>query len=198
MIGVAFLFVHPHPWPYLLTSFLPFWALLAAEELTHQLGEGRWKRILSIALILLIGHVLISSHLVFNTYYAAMSPQNAQQVSSLRLLRELAVEGDTVLDPSGLAYFLPPAHPDWYSDTLFREKAMQGKYMIGLEEVIPSNCTWALNTYRVSYIHPKIYAEVRRSYTQIGGGLLLHRDDPRIKTEDHRQQLPYQTLENFW
>jgi hypothetical protein len=103
------------------------------------------------------------------------------QIETLRLLKQNISPEDTILDPSGLAYFVKPVTREWYSDTLFSHKIESGHWMNDLKEHIPNQCNWLLNTYRLSMLDKQCTRMLTENYRHFGKGLYLRSDDYRLK-----------------
>jgi hypothetical protein len=196
---LGFLFLHPHPWAYMLVLPAPFLALLMAERLveaaprpTPALAAG------TLALVLVLQWAATRTN-PWQEYFDSLAAPRTRQVATLRLLRERLQDGDRIFDPSGLAYFVEPCVQEWYLDTLFEESAERGEWMSELREVDLGECTWMLNTYRLRMLTPGLKERFRGAYVLFdgGGGLALHIEDPRL-ADEAGQGLAYRELVSFW
>lgn len=170
--SLVFLFVHPHPWPYLLAVCVPFIALPAAR------GFGSRSRVLSTVVALLVTLVAL---LPASAYRSALRAPRGPEVATLRWLQEASDPADRVFDPSGLAFFLPPCLNEWYLDNLFLHKALRGKWMTELEGFPdPARpCIWLVNTYRASSVPPQYRDRIAGHFVLVHPGIALAIDDPR-------------------
>lgn len=194
LIPLGFVALHPKPWPYLLVPAAPFLALAISETAMR-------RRLLAPGglLVALAAYPLLTGHWIGSPYAAAFRAPMGAEVASLRALRQTSERGDRVVDPSGLAYFLPPCRAEWYVDALFEERADAGTWMARpLSDVAPDDCRWALVTIRLNVLPPADLHWIRREFVLVGGSLLLRHDDPRLGEETAVHQLPRSRLESYW
>lgn len=194
--GLAFLFIHPLPWAYLLALPAAFAGLLAAREI-HLHWRARWaKAALGAALIL--GAVFQESYFPLSlrdsVRNSASAPRSVE-VEALRELRARMKPDDIVVDPSGLAYFIKPAHPEWYADGIFWELIIEGSWMAGLDEIISQRCPWFVHTDRSMVFTEATTARLQERYVYSGRGVFLCRSDPRAGVP---LQGPPMRLRNYW
>jgi hypothetical protein len=168
---------HPHPWPYMLALPAPFFAIAVAHALPVR-GRRRalalWALGASAALLVQVGITRRSPLAPWRDGFAA---PRAPEAAALERLRTLARAGDAVLDPSGLAYFLPPCTREWYTDTLFAERP---GWMAELARGVPGSCAWVLSTYRLSVLPPLAQRELEERYEPSVSGLGLRAGDARL------------------
>lgn len=201
LVPVFFLFVHPHPWPYMLALPAPFFAILLADGADtgwHRLGP----RSRLVAFSLLLASVLAAGSLAGNWpgtgYVGALVSPGTHQVETLRLLKRLSAPSERVIDPSGVAYFLPPCVDQWYLDTLFERRAREGAWMSGLAVRKAADCPWIVNTYRMGMLPSSILDRLNREYQSASGGLALPSGDARLAVAEHWADLPHTELRSFW
>jgi hypothetical protein len=123
----------------------------------------------------------------------ALAAVRTPEVSLLRELRARAEPGDTVLDPSGIVYFLPPCTRQWYSDGLFVEASRRGKWMGELMKGLPPECTWAVRSYRLASLPPAALVALRKEFRSVRGALARRGDTAPASSPG----LPAE-IENFW
>jgi len=197
---LGFLFLHPHPWAYMLVLPAPFFARLMAERLADAAPRPAPALVAGgLALVLALQWAATRTS-PWQEYFDAVAAPRDRQVATLRLLRERQAEGDRIFDPSGLAYFVEPCVSEWYLDTLFEESAARGHWMGELRELDLAGCQWMLNTYRLRMLPDELEARLGGGYALIegGGGLALHVDDPRLIHATPRPALAYRELRSFW
>jgi hypothetical protein len=106
-----------------------------------------------------------------------LASPRAPEFEALRRLRAAARPDEAVLDPSGLAYFLPPCSREWYTDTLYSERP---GWMSEFAAGVPSGCVWVVPTYRLSVLPRPAQTELEESFELSGSGLALRRGDARL------------------
>ena len=84
---------------------------------------GIWCAAAGLALVV---QVVATSESPVAAWRRGFAAPRAPEVEALRRLRAEARSDEGVLDPSGVAYFLPPCTREWYTDTLFAERAERG------------------------------------------------------------------------
>jgi hypothetical protein len=197
---MGFLFLHPHPWAYMLVLPAPFLALLMAERLADAAPRPAPALVAGgLALVLTLQWAAAGSS-PWQAYFNSLAAPRDRQVATLRLLRERQIDGDRIFDPSGLAYFVEPCVSEWYLDTLFEESAERGNWMSDLRQVNLADCAWMLNTYRLRMLPGDLKARFAGDYSLIdgGGGLALHVDDTRLAAPPPLPSLAYRELLSFW
>ncbi len=201
-VPLLFLFIHPHPWAYMLAVPAPFLAYLMARVLLSRLRHGSPRRRASIVGVL--GGALLLFYLGTGLwpglhYVAALQVPMTQQVETLRALREFAAPEERIIDPSGLAYFQAPCVKEWYLDALFGNLAAQGVWMQELWERTPAECPLALNSYRLFMLPPPLVERIHSNYQLLPSGVALVVGDPRIPLllGDGTAALPTE-LKSFW
>ena len=197
---MGFLFLHPHPWAYMLVLPAPFLALLMAERLADAAPRPAPTLVAGgLALVLALQWAATRGS-PWQVYFDSLAAPRDRQVATLRLLRERRIDGDRIFDPSGLAYFVEPCIGEWYLDTLFEESAERGAWMVELGHADLAECAWMLNTYRLRMLPAELKARLGGGYALIdgGGGLALHVDDARLADETPQPGLAYRELRSFW
>jgi hypothetical protein len=190
--ALAFPFVHPHPWPYMLALPVPFLAAILADALTTPASRRRWGIGLALA------WALVSVSLPWSPYLRALAAPAAPEIASLRSLASRLRAGDRIVDPSGVAYFVPPCGRQWYVDTLFAQREAEGQWMQGADGPDASGCTWLVNTYRLQMLTLALRHRLASRYVPIGGGLALRAGDPRLRALDRVPILPHAEIASFW
>jgi hypothetical protein len=186
--ALAFPFLHPHPWPYMLALPVPF----LAAVLTQTVSRRSWAAGLALA------WVLVSVSLPWSPYLRALRAPAAPEIASLRWLAGRLRPGDRVVDPSGIAYFVPPCGRQWYLDTLFAQLEAQGRWMQGADGPAAEGCAWMADTYRLGLLRPALRHRLAGRYVPIGGGLFLRSDDPRLAEIGRLPILPQAEIASFW
>ncbi len=187
--------LHPHPWPYMLALPAPFLALLFSRECPDSRDRraiGRWCALLTSGLAL---QIVAGGGLPGASHLAARSAPRAPQIAAVERLIALAKPGDRVLDPSGLAYPLPPCTVQWYVDTLFQARISQGLWMAELAAGVPPRCTFALDTYRLGMLPERARRELPRAYAPVGQAVVerLERTDPVDRASESTAP-----LDSYW
>ncbi len=200
LLPLGFLFLHPHPWAYMLTLPAPFLALLMAERLAEAAARPSPRWVAAALAVVLVLQWAATRATPWQVYLDALAAPRGPQVETLRLLRARALPGDRIFDPSGMAYFVDPCIGEWYLDTLFREPARRGLWMSELERVDLASCNWLLNTYRVRMLPERLERRLAGSFVLLegGGGLALHHEDPRLAGEPPGPGLAHRELTSFW
>jgi hypothetical protein len=194
--SLAFTALHPHPWPYLLSLPAPFLALLMSRWLAGL--RSRARRTALAAFVLAFAAQGLTSSPPLSAHFASFRASRSTQVETLRLLRAVSRPGDTILDPSGMAYFLPPCSRQWYLDTLFGEAARRGAWMADLPSALPEGCTWILDTYRLQWLPRAAWTRTVGRYVVARGSLALRAGDPRLAAAQSWPPLPPGALASFW
>lgn len=197
---LGFLFLHPHPWAYMLVLPAPFLALLIAERLAEAAPRPAPVLVAGGLVLVLALQWASTRDSPWQEYFDALAAPRDRQVATLRLLRERQIEGDRIFDPSGLAYFVEPCVAEWYLDTLFEESAARGRWMGELRHLELAGCPWMLNTYRLRMLPDELEARLGGAYALVdgGGGLALHVDDPRLTAAQPWPGLAWRELRSFW
>jgi hypothetical protein len=196
---MGFLFLHPHPWAYMLVLPVPFLSLLMANLLTPRFQRATAISLLGGIVLVLLLQFAAARNSPWSAYLSSLAAPRSRQVATLRQLRELANPEDKIIDPSGLAYFLKPCTAEWYLDALFEGRAAKGMWMQEMKQVDLEECPWMLNTYRLSGLPKECLARVKGTYVlyEQGGGLALLEGDPRLQTVESWHPLPYTELLPF-
>ena len=196
-VSVGILFLHPHPWAYMLALPAPFLALLAARRfLEIPSVRGRLIAVAAIAALVTVQTLTRLSPLP--AFEASYTERRDAEVANLRLLRRVARPGDRVVDPSGLAYFLPPCTTQWYLDSLFREGARKGTWMAEMASFDPAACPFVLETYRLDMLPFVARERLTKNYVRVSGAIGLWVDDPRMREAASWQRLPSGAIGSFW
>jgi hypothetical protein len=196
--GIAVVVVHPHPWAYMLALPAPFLAVIVARRLPSARDLPRVLAWVVVGVALLGLQSVASQRPPWDPWTRSFAAPRAPEVATLRQLRARSLPTDRVLDPSGLVYFLPPCTRDWYSDTLFAERAAAGAWMQGLATGVPAACTCALNTYRLGALPAAARDDLRRDFVPLPSGLALRRGDPRLTTFTAPGAGRSGRIESFW
>lgn len=195
-VSLSFLFFHPRPFPYMLVLPTPFVAFLGARRLA---GAGRGARTgagLGAAAVLALQ--LAAGPAPFGAHSESFLAPRTTQVEPLRWLKSHASPGDRVLDPSGLAYFLPPCTPQWYVDSVLEPRARTGAWMAELGRTDLTSCPWLVLTYRLEMLPGSARARLRREYRPVHSGVALHAADPRRDRPGLGGPAAASGLESFW
>lgn len=195
-VSLAFVPLHPHPWAYMLAPAAPFLGWLAAHRWRALSPRHRW-RAAALAAVLLVGQRILALP-PFSAHLASFRAPRRGEVAELRWLQAVSRPGDAVLDPSGLAYFLPPCTTEWYIDSLFRERAAAGTWMEELGTIEPSACPWLVRTYRLDMLPPQVRQRLAYQYRLVTTGIALWRGDPRSQTLPDRDATAPTPFDSFW
>jgi hypothetical protein len=195
-VALSFWFVHPHPWAYMLVPAIPFVSLLGALGLQRVLFYSRLPGWQTSAATILIA-ALVLSEPFFSTIGTAWHTPRSMQVETLRALKAAMKPGEKIIDPSGLAYFVPPAMRAWYLDTLFVQQLENSEWIQDPQRLV-STATWALETYRLRWLPDPVLEQIDQSLIPVGGGLLLQRDDSRIESLHLRDKMTHTKLSSYW
>ncbi len=194
--SMAFPSFHPHPFPYMLALPAPFVGFLAARRIV-----GARPRVLAAAALaaaLLLGAQGALRLGPFAAHAASFRAPMAPQVEALRWLKARSSPADRVLDPSGLAWFLPPCTPQWYLDSLFEPRARFGGWMADLPRTDLAGCPWMVLTYRLEMLPPGVRLGLPAVYAPVHPGIALHRRDGRWGTPGFERPVVPEGLESFW
>lgn len=196
LVPLSFLFLHPHPWPYMLAISVPFCSVLMAAAFSDFfLNATRSKNVMLICCCLLV--VGFSRHPFWDSYAKALNASRSQQVTVLRYLKQFAHPDDKVIDPSGLVYFLRPHETEWYTDTLFREKMLKGRWMNYPKTFDPQKVPWVLFTYRINWLPEQVIHSIHHDYILIGGCLGLYKYDERSRHIISGANLPKKEIASY-
>ena len=196
--ALAVVVVHPHAWSYMLAPPAPFLAVIVARHLPSLREPARVVAWIAGGLVALVLQSAAAGRPPWNIWERGFSASRAPEVATLRQLRAQSRPTDRVLDPSGLVYFLPPCSPDWYSDTLFAERTVAGKWMTGLASGIPVDCTCALYTIRLGILPPAALDDIETEWVLVPSGLVFRRGDPRLETMSAPATVVTGRIESFW
>jgi hypothetical protein len=178
--ALALVVVHPHPWSYMLALPAPLLAIVVGHRLPAPRPDRRriasWAGVAAVALLVQAG---VAERPPLAAWLEGFAAPRAPEVEALRRLRDAARPDEAVLDPTGLAYFLPPCTREWYTDTLFAERA---GWMAELASGVPEGCVWVVHTYRLSFLSPAAQQELGERYHLSESGLALRRGDPRLES----------------
>lgn len=196
LVPFSFLFTHPHAWAYMLVPLLPFVSLLAAigiiEILTHPLvSQNKFKFSIYLAIFLIV----IPSYI--DNLARSLTATRSNQVETLRALKSMHKPSDTIIDPTGMAYFMRPAVPDWYLDTLFCQKKGYADWVKQPSDYITSD-TWLLNTYRISSCRDYSEKFFKENFRSVGGGLSLYKESLIHAQVGLGFNIHHQQLRSFW
>ena len=196
-VSLGFQLFHPHPWAYMLALPAPFLAFLMA--LAWKEAQARTRALVAVALAAVLGAQAPAGRRLPGSVLAPSFEASRQpQVDALRLLRRLAKPNEKTLDPSGLAYFLPPCTPEWYIDSLFREGARKGVWMNSMKSLDAAECPWLVSTYRLEMFPYVVKARISAGYVLKPGGLGLARGDERLRRPELWPSTGPLVLESFW
>ena len=184
---IAFILVHPHPWPYMLVPCIPLLSSLCITALAT-----RPKTFTMFAACLTLAVFAMPHHI------HALQADGRDDLQLLAQLRAVQTSDDRVLDPSGAAYFIKPATPDWYLDGLFRHRLAQGTWHPAPEnpESLPQ---FVLRSYRLDWMDSFSPDLLGQHYENACHWLWIKKGDPRAKTL--RKQCPStgdDSLLNYW
>jgi hypothetical protein len=175
---ISFIIIHPLPWAYLVTPIVPFVAFTMAWSLYYFYLTFSEK--------IRIKTLCYCSITIFIVFMAKETVPQYQvdslniTIQSLRLLKSYVSISDKIIDPSGTAYFIKPAHHDWYIDKLFRELAKQGRWQVGIEKSI-YEADWALNTHRLNWLSDDAVKIVEQQFPLVCGPLRLNKNSPKLE-----------------
>ena len=195
-VSLAFVPLHPHPWAYMLAPPAPFLGWLAARQFLALSSRGRW-RAAGMAAALLVAQGVLGPP-PFSAHLASFHAPRRAEVAELRWLRRVARPDDAVIDPSGLAYFLPPCTEEWYVDSLFRERATAGTWMQELATAEPSVCPWLLRTYRLDMLPSRVKQRLAHQYRLVTDGIALWVGDPRSPSLPKGTDAAPTPFDSFW
>ena len=184
---IAFILVHPHPWPYMLVPCIPLLSSLCITALAT-----RPKTFTMFAACLTLAVFAMPHHI------HALQADGRDDLQLLAQLRAVQTSDDRVLDPSGAAYFIKPATPYWYLDGLFRHRLAQGTWHPAPEnpESLPQ---FVLRSYRLDWMDSFSPDLLGQHYENACHWLWIKKGDPRAKTL--RKQCPStgdDSLLNYW
>jgi hypothetical protein len=97
-------------------------------------------------------------------YLQAMRSDRTELVAALDELRRRAQPNDTIVDPAGLAYFVPPCEQQWYVDTLFRQLVRKGSWMAAFTPGSLQSCPFMLATYRLAWLPRATFEATLQQY----------------------------------
>lgn len=149
---LVFLTLHPHPWPYMLALSAPFVAASIATPLTSWLQRGQFWRLAGVVLLAVGGQLAGEQPGPIDCYVQSLQSDRAELVAALDELHRRVQPGDTIVDPAGLAYFVPPCEQQWYVDTLFRSLVRKGSWMASFTPASLQSCRFMLATYRLAWL----------------------------------------------
>jgi hypothetical protein len=170
---ISFILIHPLPWAYLVAAVVPFLAFIMAWQIYNiylRFPEQIGVKILCFCCVIIFA-TFASKEVALQYQVDNLSTA----IQSLRLLKSHASIDDKIVDPSGTAYFLKPAHSDWYIDKLFRELAKQGRWQKDIDKSI-LDADWALNTYRLYWLSEDAIKAVEQQFPLVCGPLRLRKD----------------------
>ncbi len=196
-ISLGVILLHPHPWPYMLALPAPFLAFLAARRFL-EIPSLRGRLLAVAAAAVLVVLQAPTRYAPEPAFVASFTERREVEVANLRLLRRVARPGDRVVDPSGLAYFLPPCTRQWYIDSLFREGARKGTWMAEMASFDPATCPLLLETYRLNMLPFSWRDRLARNYIVVSGAIGLWAGDNRLREAASWPSLPAGALESFW
>ncbi|MGE5345339.1 MAG: hypothetical protein ACM3JH_05225 [Acidithiobacillales bacterium] len=196
-VSLGVLPLHPHPWPYMLAVPAPFLSFLAARRFL-EIPSLRGRLVAGAAVAALFTVEAFTRSSPVPAFVASFTERREAEVANLRLLRRVARPGDRVVDPSGLAYFLPPCTTQWYIDSLFREGARKGTWMGEMAFFDPAACPLLLETYRLNMLPFKARDRLARNYVVVSGAVGLWVGDHRVREAASWPSLPAGPLDSFW
>lgn len=181
-VPAVFVVLHPLPWAYLIAPIVPFVAFITVTSIYQLLvwSSRKGAQIRPGLVVVLATLVFLAATLkeAIPQYQDNWLPGTA---SVLRVIKAHAKAGDTVVDPSGTVYFIQPVHPEWYSDTLFRELAKQELWQKSLEHSV-SLADWALNSHRLGWLTDGATVRVQEQMPVVCGPVRMRAEDPRYDT----------------
>ncbi len=179
-LTLAFPFVHPMPWPYMLALPAPFAAILVANVAPEWLDGRRRATLLGAAALAVAVQTFFLRAPVGSAWWTSVAAPRGPEVEALRTLRRFAEPGERVFDPSGLAYFLPPCTREWYLDALFEPGVRAGSWMAEAGTLAPEACPWVVFTYRLGMLPAGIQQRLAVGWDRRAWGLGLRRGDARL------------------
>lgn len=120
------------------------------------------------------------------------------QVEALRWLMARSSPEEKVLDPSGLAYFLPPCTTQWYVDSMFERRARAGTWMNDLHRTDFAACPWMVLTYRLNMLPRRVRERLPGAYRPARDGIALGVSDRRWVGPEMGMPATGSRLESFW
>jgi hypothetical protein len=196
-MALGFIGVHPRPWPYMLALPAPFLAFLIARRFFDlKRGFARFAAVAGTGLVLAIQS--LSPPSLFSVVAASFEARRSGEVATLRLMRRMMTPHDRIVDPSGLAYFVPPCTSQWYVDSLFEDEVRQGRWMGAMVGFDPRSCPLVLWTYRLGMLPAGAKDRISRDYVGVSGGLGLFHGDPRIADVSRWPTRPIGPIDSFW
>lgn len=198
-VTLSFVFLHPHPWAYMLALPCPFLSALVARRWPERLTAGPSRRKWALAaLVALLFQAAALQKSPLAPWTRGFAAERAPYVELLRRVQRQQRASDAVLDPSGLLFFVPPCTREWYVDTLFAEKVAEGKWMQELSHGIPATCSLAVVTGRLIHLPSRARDGLSTGFVAQPTGLALRADDLALASfADPIPGLP-QRLENYW
>ena len=199
LVPLAFIALHPHPWAYMLALPAPFLALILARRGQDAVRRSPGWAVPAVLAGFIAAQVVVGGGPPLKAYSDSLNAPRTQQVETLRALRRASRPGDRILDPSGLAWFLPPCSRQWYVDTLFQHQAADTGWMVELVTEDLTKCPWMLNTYRIRALPGDIQQRLGGEYVLLPGGLAMYRRDHRLpEAPPPTQGLAKSQLQSFW
>ena len=193
-VPLSFVFLHPHPWDYLIVPIIPFLCTFAAEG-SGFVRERLPVRAQTFIAVLLVPALLIS---VAGVYIQSLQAKAVEDVHLLREISRQLRHDDKVVDPTGAAYFISPLDPEWYLDSLFRDSLANGRWMRATVSDF-QNASIVIASYRLGWIEDVAPVGLSRSHERVCGWLWMRRGDDRIASLRQRCGSPdSEVLLNFW
>lgn len=191
---VAFVFLHPRPWDYLIAPMVPYFAFLATEGAREFLSDLRGNANKTLALSLAIALLAIGG---VRGYTRSIEANNFTDLQVLDLLATYTSDGDRVVDPVGAAFFIQPADRQWYLDTLFRKALDEKRWMeatISLDQA-----TIVIQSYRLDWMPTAFRTALAGGFEQACGWIWLRRGDERITAmKSACPPIVTARLQNYW
>lgn len=190
----AFITLHPHPWDYMLVPLVPFLSALAINGGSFLLNHISYDKRFP-AFLVMIPPILFSG---VSAYIIAYQADNFHERELLLWLSEQVKHDDTVIDPTGAAYFIQPFDKQWYLDTLFRTPLEKQRWMQKTVEH-GNNATFIIFSYRLFWLPKTTLSNLVATHEPVCGWIWVRKNDPRIPSMKTRcPKGSAAMLENFW
>lgn len=196
--ALAVVLLHPHPWPYMLALPAPFLAAVVARRFPSPRSRPRRAAVWGLLAIAALAVQALAGASPLAVWREGFAAPRAPEVEALRRLRSVARPDEGVLDPSGLVYFLPPCTREWYTDTLFAERAARGEWMTELAAGVPATCVWVLNTYRLDALPPVAKGTLAREFLLTDSAVAARRAERRAALLSDIAGKPAGRIESYW
>jgi len=150
---------------------VPFVAVVLVDGLqaVHR-RMGTLAAAIPVALFGVAQVVALGTH-PWSAHLDGLRANRSRQTSAIRFLRAEAGPTDTVLDPSGMAYFLAPSSTEWYTDGLFAAAQQSGDWMDPEQSAHLLEADWVVYSYRLDLLPASTSRAIPARFTPVAPGL---------------------------